>query len=239
MINVNCSKKVAIMQPTFLPWLGYFALIDSVDEFILLDNVQFDKRSWQQRNKILSNNGPLWLTVPVLSKGKLYQKINDVQINRMDNTSPFVKHLRSIENNYKKAPFFEDYFAGIEEILSSPTEKLSVLNFKLICLICTYLGMHFQYRWASSLPVNGAKDELLFNICQAVNASHYISPPGSMNYLEQSKLFSDSDIQVDYFSYDHPSYNQLSPSFESHLSVIDLLFNEGHRSLDIIKSGVS
>ena len=185
-------KKVAIMQPTFLPWLGYFALIDSVDEFILLDNVQFDKRSWQQRNKILSNNVPMWLTVPVLSKGKMHQNINEVQIRRELDSPPFSKHIKSLELNYKKSPFFADYFDDIKAILLSAPDNLSLLNSKLLELLCKQLGISFNFTCSSSLAIEGVKDELLFNICTFIGATHYVSPPGSMDYLQKSPFFASS-----------------------------------------------
>ena len=109
--------RVAIMQPSFIPWLGYFALIKSVDKFVFLDDVQFDKRSWQQRNYIFNNNSPFLLTVPVFSKGKMSQKINETVI---DESSKYKnKHLKSIVQAYSKAPFKKQ----VEELLRSSYDR--------------------------------------------------------------------------------------------------------------------
>jgi hypothetical protein len=229
--------RIAIMQPTYLPWLGYFDLIDQVDTFAVLDTVQFEKQSWQQRNRIKTPSGLLWLTVPVLFRGLLGQKILEVEIRDADF---WRKHLRGIEVNYGRAQFFEEYFPQISAILQQccPGTRLVDLNLRLINWLMEILGVRTPVVLASSLAQEGKRSELLADICQKLGASQYVSPLGSAVYLmDEMSCFRDADIEVVFQNYCHPEYRQLFPPFLSHASVLDLLFNEGGRSLEIIRSG--
>jgi len=232
-------KTLAIMQPTFVPWIGYFALAEFVDEFILLDDVQFDKRSWQQRNRIKTGHGIKWLTVPVLSSGKRTQRINEVQVNQ---TAKFPrKQMHMLQMEYKKASFFSDVMPLLTEssLGRDSVEFLCEMNIELIERIAGYLELDASFALASNFDVEGEKDVRLFNLCRAAGATHYVSPPGSSDYLNQSKAFASSDIAISYFRYVHPTYTQLHGDFESHLSVIDLLMNEGKLSANVIRDGMS
>jgi hypothetical protein len=226
---------VAIMQPTYIPWLGYFNLIESSDIFVFLDSVQFDKRSWQQRNRIKTPNGELMLTVPVLTKGRFKQKICNVEIDPSQNFAK--KHSNSICSNYKKSKYYELYFKEHEDIYNSKINKLSNLNIRLIKWLSLKLRINTQFVLSSQLDVQGTKSELLFNICNILNADNYISPPGSKDYIDENNLFSKNGIKLSYQNYVHPNYNQLFGEFMPYMSVIDLLFNEGNKSLEIIKRG--
>ena len=135
--------KIAISQPTFLPWCGYIALIDYIDEFVFLDNVQFEKRSWQQRNYIKSKSGKLNLTIPVISKNFYEQKINEVKIDYSNKL--YSKLMKTIEQNYKQAPFFNDYATGLFKILELKPDKLMDLNISLIKWICGILNIDLNY----------------------------------------------------------------------------------------------
>ena len=232
-------KSLAIMQPTFLPWIGYFALINRVDEFVFLDQVQFDKRSWQQRNKIKTPNGAIWLTIPVLSKGRATQAISDVEILYEGGRNPFDKILRTIEINYKKARYFEDYFTSLANIFLAKPLFVSDLNQKIIKWVCQELTICTPLIRSSDLALTGQRDELLANVCINREASHYVSPPGSKVYLEGSSIFEAQAIQVVYHQYQHPEYRQLYNSFEPYMCILDLLFNEGPLSAEIIQAGNS
>lgn len=211
------------MQPTFLPWLGYFAMMDRVDEFVFLDHVDFNKRSWQQRNQIKTVNGPQWLTVPVnASQG---QAINEIKI-----ASPLDKLIRAIEYNYSKAPYYDD---TLIKILRYPIDHLVWLNVELIYWITTKLGITTPLTFSSMFEPEGSKADLLVDICRKRGAREYISSPGSRDYIEESGAF---EIPVTYFEYNHPVYNQPG-EFLPYMSAIDLLFNEGPKSLEIIRSG--
>tara|TARA_Y100000591_G_C21785619_1_gene673602 strand:- start:640 stop:1314 length:675 start_codon:yes stop_codon:yes gene_type:complete len=223
------------MQPTYLPYLGYFDLINRSDIFVFLNNVQFDKRSWQQRNRIKSNNSELMLTVPVLTKGKFEQEIQSVKI---DKTQKFeVKHFNSIKNNYSKSQYFGSYINEFEKLLFSKFIHLADLNIELINWFVSKLGIKTKFFLSSELESGGIKTELLINICKELNGTKYLSPYGSAKYIEENNLFKKEGIELIYQNYSHPVYNQLSNSFIPYLSVIDLLFNEGEKSLEIIKKG--
>jgi len=230
-------KTASIMQPTYLPWLGYFDLINRSDIFVFLDTVQLDKRSWQQRNRIKTPNSEIMLTVPVFTKGRFNQEIRDVQI---DVSQRFQKkHFNSIQLNYKNSKYYKFYIGELEEIFFSKISRLANLNIKLIKWLSSKIGIKTKFIYSSELDGSGSKTELLINICLEINANHYLSPIGSESYIEKNNLFTSSGIQLSYQNYQHPTYNQLFGDFIPYLSVIDLLFNEGEKSLEIIKSGSS
>lgn len=226
---------VAIMQPTYLPWVGYFGMIDRADVFVFLDTVQFARRSWQQRNRIKTANGPQMLTVPVHKKGARDQKIAEVQI---DGESHFAeKHIRAIEHALSKAPFFKDHAPALSAILQGGHPKLADLNIELITWLATALGVSSRFLRSSEIEAGGAKADLLANICEALGGEVYISAPGSSDYIESSDAFDSHGIKVAYHHYEHPVYPQLYGAFEPYMSAIDLLFNLGPQSLERIRSG--
>ena len=214
------------MQPTYLPWIGYFSLMKSVDVFIILDSVQFSKRSWQQRNQIKTESGPKWLTVPVISKGKREQLITDVQIDYSSGKFP-ESHVNLIQQNYKKSKFFSNYSHDFFNILRKRHKNLSSLSIDLILLIKGMLDIKTTIKYSSDFVTKGSKDELLAELCEHVGATEYISPPGSKVYLDDSDSFLKKNISVKYFDYKHPKYKQINGDFLSYMSVIDLLFNCG------------
>ena len=224
------------MQPTFLPWLGYFYMIDKADEFVFLDNVQFDKRSWQQRNKIKTPNGDDWITVPVLSKGMSKQLIQDVEISYEKNRSPLKKIFRTIEQNYNKSRYFKFYIDKLNLFNDRSISKLSCLNQKLIEWVCEEYSISTPLIRASELSADGSKETLLLNICKSRGASHFLSAPGSKNYLEGKTLFDIHGISVIYQCYSHPKYTQLYGDFIPYMCILDLLFNEGPKGYDILRS---
>jgi hypothetical protein len=228
-------RTAAIMQPTYLPWLGYSDLMDQSDVFVFLDSVQFDKRSWQQRNRIKAPSGELLLTVPVFSKGKRDQRICEVQIDYTTNFEE--KHIKTIERCYGKAPFFEKYAGELAAILKKRQQYLAELTIDLIDWIRGTIGIKTELVRSSSLDAQGRKVELLVNICKSVRAECYLSPLGSKVYIEENDSFRQNNIELEYQNFEHPIYTQLHGDFIPSLSVIDLLFNEGERSLEIIRSG--
>jgi hypothetical protein len=227
--------KIAIAQPTFLPWLGYFDLIDQVDCFVLLDNVQFEKQSWQQRNRIKGPSGLQWLTVPVVFRGRLGQRILDVEIREPE----FWKtHLRAIELSHRRTPHFDKYFPELAKILEEHGGLLAELNCAVIGWICISLGLDTKRVRSSELNETGKRSELLVNLCRRLHADSYLSPIGSAEYLlDEMSWFSDAGIQVAFQHYEHPEYRQLFPPFCPYASVLDLLFNEGHRAMEVVRSG--
>lgn len=228
-------KRVAIMQPTYLPWIGYFGLMDQVDEFVFLDSVQFAKRSWQQRNQIKTPNGPAWLSIPVQSKGARGQKIYQVPLIK-DGTFP-AKHIRSIEMAYSKSAYYSEYADDLFGLMLQNVDCLSDMTITLILWFKKCLGITTPCIKATELNSVGTKADLLSDLCHQVHGEHYISPLGSKDYMEQSDAFDKKGIEVSYFHYAHPEYAQQGVDFVPYMSVIDLLFNAGPNSLGIIRSG--
>jgi hypothetical protein len=236
-MSADYVKSVAIMQPTFLPWIGYFSLLDSVDEFIFLDHVQFEKRSWQQRNKIRNSQGEQWLSVPVRSKGKQKQLIKDVHISYDNMRRPLDKIMKTIETNYKKAPFYNDYYEDLNLILSKNPKHISKLNQDIIQWVCSKLQIITPCILSSEIGVVGARADLLVDICKVKKATHYISPLGSKVYLDETNAFELAGIPISYYNFKHPEYQQLHGGFIPYLSILDLLFNAGPDSRAIMKEG--
>ncbi len=229
-------KRAAIMQPTFLPWCGYFALMDAVDLFVFLDDVQFDKRSWQQRNRIKTPNGVIWLTVPVLTKGRRDQTIAEAEI------QPGTKFpdamWRTIEMNFAKAPFADRYLPKLQEIIASQSSRIGELNMAVVNWMAGEFGISTPTVRASQTPVSSVKADRLVELCQANGVTDYLSPPGSKAYLEESDAFESAGISLDYFDYTHPEYAQLHGAFEPYMSALDLLVNEGPEARQILRSGI-
>ena len=228
-------RTVAIMQPTYLPWLGYFDLMDQCDLFVLLDTVQFERRSWQQRNRIKTAQGEGWLTVPVFSKGKRAQAIREVRIDR--STDFHAQHLETIRHAYRKAPFFDPPYHELANLLRTPQVHLAELTIEVIGWFKQRLGITTELIRSSALEAEGKRIDLLVAICQAVGATRYLSPAGAHVYLEGSSSFEQAGIERCYHSYTHPQYRQLFDGFLPYLSALDVVFNEGESSLSIIRSG--
>lgn len=229
--------RIAITQPTYLPWLGYCDLIDQVDTFVVLDTVQFEKQSWQQRNRIKTPTGLQWLTVPVIFRGRLEQKIKDAEI-RDANFS--AKHMRALELNYSRAPHFREHFTSVCTLLKEIHDRTRLvdLNLRLLHWFLDLLGFRTPLILASSLAQEGKRTQLLANICQKLGATQYLSPIGSAQYLlPEMDFFSAVNVEVLFHNYVHPEYKQLFPPFVPYASTIDLIFNEGDRALEIIRNG--
>ena len=227
---------MAIAQPTYLPWLGYFDLIDQVDAFVVLDSVQFEKQSWQQRNRIKTPTGLQWLTVPVAFRGRFGQLIREVEIRDREF---WRNHLRAIELNYRRAPFFEKYFHELSVRLKcGEKSRLTDLNVRLIAWCMNILDVHTPLLFSSQLAQPGKRTELLANICSFLGTTEYVSPIGSAAYLLQEiEMLERRSIKVSFQNYEHPCYRQMFSHFIAYASILDLIFNEGERSIDIVRSG--
>jgi hypothetical protein len=229
--------KIAIAQPTYLPWLGYFDLLDQVDKFVLLDTVQFEKQSWQQRNRIKTPTGLLWLTVPVVFRGRLRQHIVDVEIREADF---WRDHLHAVELNYRRTPFFGAYYPALSELLRSASSglRLAELTVGLLRWLAEELGIETPIVRSSELSAQGKRTDLLAEICNLSGATTYVSPLGSADYLlNELPILTGRGVDVVFQHYEHPSYRQLFPPFQAYASTLDLLFNEGENALAIIRSG--
>ena len=226
---------VSVHQPHYLPWLGYFDKMDRCDIFVILDNVQYKKREFQNRNKIKTPEGELWLTVPVLTHGRYEQTTGQV---RIDNTVNWqAKHLKAMEMNYRKAPHFDACFTALEKLYAQRQELLIGLNMAMLHTFLDLLGMRRDnIRLESALNVEGAKTQRLVNICKALGAGTYLSGAGGKAYMETG-LFEQNGLRLEYHHFDHPEYPQLHGGFLPYLAIADLLFNCGRASLDILRGG--
>jgi len=222
---------IGILQPAYIPWLGFFEQLIKTEAFIIYDDVQFDKHGWRNRNRIKGPNGVQWLTIPVFTKGGPH-KINETRIN---NNTPWIhKHLQSLSTCYKKAKYFFQYFGEIEDILASNEwEFLAELDIAIIKLICRWLEIKTPLYRSSSLNISGNRIERLINICKLFNATRFYEGESGKNYIDVEK-FSKENINVTFQHYQHPVYPQLFGPFESHLSVLDLVFNCGPQSKETI-----
>jgi hypothetical protein len=230
---------ISIMQPTYLPWVGYFDLIDQVDTFVFLEDVEFNERSWQQRNRIRTSDGLQWLTVPVRKTGRSGQLISEVEIVTDGREFP-EKHLKALKFNYSHADHFDPYFSELEDVITeaATTERLSTLNKRIIKWLAQKVEISADFLDSSSLPSSGSKAELLAEICDELGADVYLSPMGSLDYLEAgASSFRERGIDLRFQNYHHPTYDQQFDGFESHASAVDLLFNKGDQFLEIVWSG--
>lgn len=212
--------KIAIHQPEHLPYFGFFNKMSKVDVFVLLDDVQFQKNGFQNRNRIKTSQGVQWITVPVLHS--FGQKINEVRIDNRSNWRR--KHLQSILVNYGKAQYFEKYFPLLQEIYSREWDMLCELNITLIQLFIQEFGIKAKLVRSSSLTKTGEKNKLLISICKTLNATSYLSGMGAA-YLDVP-LFQKNSLEVEYTYFKHPQYRQLHGGFVENMSAIDLLMNE-------------
>ncbi|WP_281630269.1 WbqC family protein [Vibrio sp. St2] len=218
--------KVAIMQPTYIPWVGYFAMMNSVDRFVILDHVQFSRRSWQQRNRILSNGKEQLLSLSV-RKADRSTPINEIELTEPNGN--FGKHLKTIHQSYSKSEYFDLYYNDLL-CLSNEVTSLCDLNVKLINYIKEQLSIETELIFSSNLNVEGTKSELMFNICSKLGATSYLSAMGSKEYMESESGFDFNKVSVEYFDYKPKSYPQGLNDFVPYMSALDLLFNVGTKS---------
>ena len=229
-------KKVAILQSNYIPWKGYFDLINSVDEFIFYDEMQYTKRDWRNRNKIKTPNGTVWLSIPVSDKGyqKNHQQIKDITIADFFWTK---KHWNTIIQNYKKAQFFKEYSAFFEELYFAKEEKyLCEVNYKFIHAINNILGINTKISFSTEYTLIDGKTERLIDLVNQAKGTEYLSGPAAKDYIDE-KLFEKEKIKLTWMNYSgYPEYNQLYPPFEHGVSILDLIFSCGKNAADYMKS---
>ena len=228
------KKVVAIVQSNYIPWKGYFDLINSADEFILFDDVQFTRRDWRNRNRIKTPKGSIWLTIPVETKGRRFDKIKDIVIS---DPTWSQSHWTSIRQNYSKAKYFCDYKDLFQDLyLGSRDRYLSQINLRFLKAICTILGIKTKLSWSMDYRLIEGKTERLIDLCKQVGAVEYISGPSAKGYIDEG-LFTGEEIALCYMDYTgYPEYDQLFPPFEERVSVIDLIFNAGPEAPRYMKS---
>jgi hypothetical protein len=223
---------IGILQPGYLPWLGFFEQMYRSDVFVLYDDVQYDKEGWRNRNRIKTANGVQWLTVPVLVRFSDHPLITEIRINNEVNWRK--KHLASVKQSYGKAAFFEEYCELFEEAYSRDWNFLIDLDLYFIMKLAECLDMKEKRILRSSdLPIKGEQIERLIHLCKHFGADTFYEGAAGRNYIDQGAFLKEG-VRVEFQDYDHPIYSQLYGEFIPNLSVIDLLFNHGKESLSIL-----
>ena len=222
----------AVHQPQYLPWLGYFHKIAKCDVFVFLDDVQYKKREFQNRNKIKTASGPLWLTVPVLTKGAYSQNINEV---KTDTTEHHWEnsHWKSIELNYRHSPFFKEHAGFFSELYAKKWDSLMNVSLEIIRYTLKYLAINTPIKMSSEFALSSASTQRIIDLCKAIGAGTYLSGAGGKDYMDTS-LFAQQNITLEFQQFNHPQYPQQYGAFEPYLSIIDLLFNCGPDSRKIL-----
>jgi hypothetical protein len=228
------GKRVAIIQSNYVPWKGYFDIVNLVDEFVIYDSVQYTRRDWRNRNRIKTPQGLNWLTIPVEVKGNYLQRINET---RVSDPRWAHRHWRTLRHNYAHAPFFDEHRLWLEELyLGSDDVLLSAINERFIRGICELLGITTRISLSRVEETGGEKTERLVQLCQQAGATEYVSGPAGRGYLEEQR-FTRAGIAVTYMDYSgYLEYPQLFPPFEHEVSILDLILNTGSHARRYMKS---
>ncbi|MBI4619828.1 MAG: WbqC family protein [Desulfobacterales bacterium] len=237
-IEKNCAtsaKKtsvIGILQPGYLPWLGFFEQLYRSDVFVIYDDVQYDRNGWRNRNRIKTANGMQWLTIPVHCKFEDHPLVSNIKIDNKTNWGK--KHLLSLKINYSKSPFFSKYIDIFEDAYSRMWGNLIDINMHFILELSRCLGLSSKKIIRSStLNITGEKTDRLIKICKMFSVDVFYEGSAGKNYIDEN-LFNSQGIRIEYQNYNHPVYKQLYGDFMPYLSVVDLLFNHGDESLSIL-----
>jgi len=232
--------KISIIQPLYLPWLGFFEMVAASDAYVAFDHVKFEPSSWQQRNRIKGPNGPFFITVPVRKTRDGFDRICDKEI---EYGEPWVKkHMKSLELSYRKTPYFDRYFPGIRSLMENRFKNIAELNVELIRLLLGFLGIEKQVIRSSGIALGDDKhldkNGRLIHLMKAVGATSFYEGASGADFIDRSRFVSEG-MEVYFQAYDHPTYPQAHGEFVPYMSVVDLLFNCGEGALSIIKGGVA
>lgn len=229
-------KRVAILQSNYIPWKGYFDMIAAVDEFILYDDMQYTRRDWRNRNRIKTPRGAEWLTIAVDVKGKYHQKIRETRVAEPGWNEV---HWKIIEQNYRRAPYFDDYAPQLRETYFGLADEsyLSRINYTFIRQICDILGIKTTISWSMDYDLVDGRTERLVGLCLSAGATSYLSGPAARDYIDPS-LFDQAGLGLEYMDYGlYQEYPQLWGKFDHFVTVLDLLFNVGADALKYMKTG--
>lgn len=218
-------RKIGILQSNYIPWKGVFDIINQVDVFVFLEDVQYTVRDWRNRNKILTKTGTQWITVPTIHKDNRHQMICETKIN---NIEPWQrKHFAAFQSNYARAPYYKKYKWILDELyIKSVWDKISELNIYATILISNELGIKTKFINSIDLKTTGSKDDKLIQIIKKLDGDYYLSGPAAQNYINPHK-FKSADIKLEYIKYEYPKYKQLYEPFYHNVTILDLLFNCG------------
>ena len=227
-------KRVAIVQSSYIPWKGYFDLINLVDEFILYEDRQYTRRDWRNRNRIKTPQGSQWLTIPVEVKGRYEQRIDEAMISDPGWAD---SHWKTLVQNYSPAPFFDDYRERLEALYRAIDDpRLSAVNRAFLEELCAILTIETKLSSSTDYGVSGAKTPRLVSLCLAAGATAYLSGPSARAYIEEN-LFEEAGVELEYMDYSgYAEYPQLHGPFDHAVTVLDLLFNTGPDATRFMKS---
>jgi len=226
--------KVVVLQPSYIPWRGYFDQINRADVFVFYDDIQYDKHGWRNRNQIKTVQGKQWLTIPVHSHGATSGML--IKEARIDWVKPWAKtHLKTLAFAYAKAPYFKRYSGLLESLFQRQDEFLADFTIHLSIALARELGItHTRFMRSSEMAgLSGGKTDRLLQVLTRVGATHYISGPSAAVYLEGDKLTA-AGITFEYMRYDYQEYPQLYPPYDPYVSILDLLFMAGPEALSYV-----
>lgn len=230
------ARRVAILQPSYLPWLGYLDQVDAADVFVFYDDVQFDPGGWRNRNRIKTNHGVKWLTVPVTHSRSSGVDLPNLRDLRAADSPWRRKHLGAVAQAYARSPHVKELVRALQDLLDAQDSILVDLTVNSTHLCMELLGVSTPTLLASELGITGGKTTRLVEICRHLGATHYISGAAARAYLEVDR-FSEAGIAVEFQDYNHPVYPQEHGPFEPYLSTIDLIANVGQAALEVLRSG--
>ncbi len=229
---------IAILQPVYLPWLGYFEQMVVADRFVFMDDVQYTRRDWRNRNRIKTAGGSIWLTVPVV-KHRRRARISDIEINYRQDWRR--RHLRSIEVSYCKCPYFQPLFGELEQVLAATPARLLDLDCRLIRLLCRHLDISTPTSLSSEVPraeedagTERDKNQRIIDICRHFGADLLYDGARAADFIDVER-FRQSGIEVVFQDYRHPTYQQAFGEFLSHQSAVDLVMNTGSEAPEILR----
>ena len=226
-------RTAVVLQPGYLPWLGFFDQLREADVFIYYDDVQYDKHGWRNRNRVKGPDGPVWLTVPVRTHGRGRPRVCEVEI---DGARWARQHVGTLRHCYARAAHARPYLDELEELLMRPWRLLAELDVAAVALACRWLGLEREMVRASALGVEGERSERLVALCGRVGAARYFSGAAARDYLDLG-AFARAGVAVEFQEYRHPVYPQLFGAFVPYLSVVDLVLNAGSSSRSVLGIG--
>lgn len=228
------GRSCVILQPSYIPWRGYFHQIQKADIFVFYDDVQYDDRGWRNRNKLKTPGGSVWVTIPVVARGVQINSTPICEVPICWDRNWSKAHLRNFQHNYARAPFFDKYEPLLKSWYATHPQLLADFTIETTVALARELGIgDIEFVRSSTLKCAGAKTDRLLRILNLLGATHYISGPSAKDYLEVEKL-AEHGISVEWMSYEYPEYPQLFPPFDPAVTVVDLLMNAGPDAPDYI-----
>lgn len=216
--------RCVILQPSYIPWRGYFDLIHRADVFVFYDDVQYDKNGWRNRNRIKTPKGTKWLTIPVPQRGIVSGKIPINAVTPIGD-SWAREHFETLQRSYAEAPYFEEEW--LWSLYADPSPFLADFTIATTIEIAAHLGIRdTRFLRSSDLHATGHKTDRVINVLREAGATHYLSGPAARDYIEPEK-FADAGIELEWMTYDYPEYPQLYPPFDPFVTVLDLMFMTG------------